>query len=172
MLSQVIGSVVPVVRLPVTLLQGAESVIEQLTHVIARAATLVDAAEHLPSRVEAVVARAEAASAAVDELVGRADDVTARLAGVVAEAAGTLATLSPLAAGLGTVRPEALPQLLDDLTTLRPAIATLESLVPVVAQLGVQVDHLDATVADVGALLSGIPGAARLRGRGGSRPAP
>ena len=49
---------------------------------------------------------------------------------------------------------------------LLPALASLEQLVPVVEHLGVQVDHLDATVADVGAMLGGIPGAARLLKRG------
>lgn len=53
--------------------------------------------------------------------------------------------------------------LLEDVVALLPMLATLP---PTIEKLAVQVDHLDQTVADVGALLQGIPGAARLLKRG------
>lgn len=51
------------------------------------------------------------------------------------------------------------------------AVASLEGLVPVVARLSVVVDNLNEQVVEVGALLGGIPGAARLLKRGDARKA-
>jgi hypothetical protein len=45
-------------------------------------------------------------------------------------------------------------------------VALVESIPAVLERLAAQVENLDRTVADVGALLSGIPGAARLAKRG------
>lgn len=51
------------------------------------------------------------------------------------------------------------------------AVASLEGLVPVVERLSVVVDNLNEQVVEVGALLGGIPGAARLLKRGDARKA-
>lgn len=203
MLGQVVGSVVPLVRLPVTLLQGVESVLGQLTSVATRAAAVLDDIEGLPDRVAAVLERAEAVPARIDAVLTRTELLTAKVDAVVADAAATLAGVQPAVRAIAGLDPQLAarlveglallvdgarrldPSLVDDATAaarglplllstvddkLLPALASLEQLVPVVAQLGIQVDHLDATVADVGTLLGGIPGAARLLKRGETRP--
>jgi hypothetical protein len=171
---------------------GVEPLIEQLGSVATRALALLDDVEDIPQRIRTLLARAEAITTGVDGVMARADEAVARataaIAGVEPAVAvlaalelSVLETLSPLIADLGAVLAglRALdPSLVDDgisvvravpelMTTvdqkLLPALASLEGLVPVVAQLGVHVDHLDGTV---GALVAGIPGAARLLKRG------
>lgn len=64
-----------------------------------------------------------------------------------------------------------LPGVLEHLEDrVMPAVASLEGLVPVVDRLSAHVDNLNLVVADVGALLAGIPGSARLLKRGTPRP--
>lgn len=85
---------------------------------------------------------------------------------------GGVRQLDPSLLDDATATVRAVPQLISTVESeLLPALASLEGLVPVVAQLGVQVDNLDSAVADVGSLLGGIPGAARLLKRG-ERPKP
>ncbi len=142
----------------------AEPAARRADTVITRADAVVDRAEELPDRVEAVLKRADQLSRRVDRLV--------------TDAAQSLASVQPAVAALGRLDPSLLTGLIEESAQgvplllaaveqrLLPALAQLEQLVPVVEHLGVQVDHLDATVADVGAMLSGIPGAARLLKRG------
>lgn len=156
MIDKVLGSVVPIFRLPVTLLEGIESVLEQATHIATRAALIADRAEPVVDRIEALLDRAEPVPDRIDELIARSSTVTDAVQALVKDANATLAAVKPAVdAGLVT-----------DVLELLPALRSLEQLVPVVSQLGVQVDNLDRTVADVGALLGGIPGAARLLKRG------
>ena len=142
MIGQVIGSVVPMVRLPLTLLEAIESLVTQVQHEVTRTAAVVDQVEPTPARVDA--------------LVGQAEDVTARLGAVVGQAEQLLASVDPAV----------LQALLLEGSQLLPRLATLEELVPVVAKLGEQVDSLNRSVGEVAALLGGIPGAARLVKRG------
>jgi ABC-type transporter Mla subunit MlaD len=205
-LDKVVGSVAPLVRLPVTLVTSIEGLITELGSVAARAGAVLDAIEGMPARVEKVLAVAEPAAARVEALVTRAESVpdridvvldqaaaltarietvlkkaetiTRKVDGVVGDAAATLKQVQPAVEALGAVEPglitslveeaaQGVPLLLDAVEhKLLPALAQLEQLVPVVEHLGEQVDHLDATVADVGAMLGGIPGAARLLKRG------
>lgn len=163
-LDKVVGTVLPLVRLPVTLLEGVESILQQLTTIATRAAAVLDEIEGMPARIDAVLRKADALTKKVD--------------GVVAEAASTLTAVQPAVSAVAALEPglitslieeaaQGVPQLLTAVEErLLPALASLEQLVPVVEHLGVQVDHLDATVADVGAMLGGIPGAARLLKRG------
>lgn len=175
-------------RLPITLVQGVEPLLESLASVATRALTLLDDVEDLPGRIR--------------EVLERADAITTRVDVVVDEAAAALSRVQPAIEVIGTLDLEVLARLtplLDDLAVLLagareldpslvrdgqkavhavpilisvvendllPALANLEALVPVVAQLGVYVDHLDGTVTDVSSLLAGIPGAARLLKRG------
>ncbi len=137
----------------------------------ARVRSVLDAAEPLAGRVGKVVGRTE-------RLAGRADNVVVDAAGVIAEAALALAAVRPAVEALGRLDPKLITTLIEDSAQgvprllaaveerLLPALAQLEQLVPVIEHLEVQVDHLDATVADVGAMLGGIPGAARLLKRG------
>ncbi len=135
-------------------LEGVLVTAEALTRKVNRIAT--DAAGTLASVQPAVAAIGALPAAAVAGLV---EDLGALLAGA--------RELDPGLVGEATGAVRAVPALMEVVETdLLPALAQLEGLVPVVAQLGVQVDHLDGTVADVGALLGGIPGAARLLKRG------
>ena len=142
MIDKLLGSVVPIARLPLTLVEGIESVIEQATHIATRAAVIADRAEPMPERIDALLDRSERVAQEVHALV---KDLTETLA---------------------AVRPAVDAGLVQEVLDLLPALRSLEQLVPVVSQLGGQVDNLDRTVADVGALLGGIPGAARLLKRG------
>lgn len=156
MIDKVLGSVVPLARLPLTLLEGIESVIEQATHVATRAARITDRAEPIADRIEALLDRAETVPDRIDALLARSGSVADEVQALVADASATLAAVQPaIQAGL-----------VLEVVELLPALRSLEQLVPVVSQLGLQVDNLDRTVADVGALLGGIPGAARLLKRG------
>ncbi|MFN2539011.1 MAG: hypothetical protein ABR549_12820 [Mycobacteriales bacterium] len=156
MIDKVIGSFVPLARLPLTLVEGIESVLAQATHVATRAAVIADRAEPIADRIEALLDRAETVPDRIEELLDRSATIAAALQSVVADATTTLAAVKPpVDAGL-----------VQEVVDLLPALRSLEQLVPVVSQLGTQVDNLDRTVADVGALLGGIPGAARLLKRG------
>jgi ABC-type transporter Mla subunit MlaD len=155
-LDKVIGSVVPLARLPLTLVEGLESVIEQATHVATRAARIADRAEPITDRIEALLDRAETVPDRIEEVLVRSADLAAAVGALLEDATATLASVKP-AIDAGLVR---------EVADLLPALRSLEQLVPVVSQLGVQVDNLDRTVADVGALLGGLPGAARLLKRG------
>jgi ABC-type transporter Mla subunit MlaD len=187
----VVGSAVPLVRLPVTLLEGVESVLQQLTSVATRAAVVLDAIEDMPARVDVVIGQAEPLASRVDAVVDRAEPVAARIealldraeevpdrieallvrAGAVTSAIEALvASVQPVVTVLAELDPKVVEQLVTDVTEVLPAIRSLEQLVPVVSGLGDQVTNLDRTVADVGAMLGGIPGAARLLKRGETRP--
>lgn len=161
-----LGSVVPLVRLPITLIEGIESVIEQATHVATRAAGIADRAEPITTRIEALLDRAEAVPDRIDALLERSAAIADSVQAVVAEAAESLASVQPAVKVLAELEAEVLSGLVGEAVELLPALRSLEQLVPVVSQLGTQVDNLDRTVADVGALLGGIPGAARLLKRG------
>jgi ABC-type transporter Mla subunit MlaD len=155
-IDKVFGSVVPLARLPLTLLEGIESVIEQATHVATRAARIADRAEPITDRIEALLDRAEEVPDRIDKLLVRSNAIADKVQALVNDASTTLAA----------VRPAVDAGLVQEVMDLLPALRSLEQLVPVVSQLGTQVDNLDRTVADVGALLGGIPGAARLLKRG------
>lgn len=188
MLGQLAGTVAPLVRLPITLVQGVEPLLESLAAVATRALTLLDDVEELPGRIREVLERADTISSRVDAVVNDAAAAIARVTPAVEVLAAldleVLARITPLLDDLGVLLAgtrgldpslvedgqkaiHAVPILISAVEDdLLPALANLEALVPVVAQLGVYVDHLDGTVTDVSSLLAGIPGAARLLKRG------
>ena len=166
MIDKVLGSVVPLARLPLTLVEGIESVIEQATHVATRAAGVVDRAEPITSRIEALLDRAEEVPDRIDVLLARSGSIAEAVHAVVTDATEALASVQPAVTVLAQLEPEVLSGLVGEAVELLPALRSLEQLVPVVSRLGAQVDNLERTVADVGALLGGIPGAARLLKRG------
>ena len=161
--------------------------LDDVEHIPGRIERVLDTAEQLTTQISAVLTKADGLTKKVDGVV---DDAAATLASlqpaVQALAALDAGTITRLVADLGLLTGgvrQLDPILLDDaIATVRavphlistvesellPALANLEGLVPVVAQLGVQVDNLDGTVV---ALLGGIPGAARLLKRG-ERPKP
>ncbi len=187
-LGRLMGTVAPLVRLPLTLVQAVEPLIENLSAVAVRALKLLDDVDGIPDRIREVLERADGLTTGVDTVVGDAATTLGKVQPAVEVLAGldlaVLATITPLLNDLGlllagvrrldpalvddaTGAVRSLPQLINTIEAeLLPALASLEGLVPVVAQLGVHVHHLDGTVADVGALLAGIPGAARLLKRG------
>jgi ABC-type transporter Mla subunit MlaD len=145
---------------PVSLVTGVDHLITQLNQVAARALALLDVAEPVAERVAATVERADAVAADVEALVARAGAITDEADAATAQAAATITRIQPL---------------LDELAPLLQTVGSLEreklvglveSLPAVLEKLAAQVDNLDRTVADVGALLQGIPGAARLAKRG------
>jgi hypothetical protein len=167
-----------------------ERVLTTAEQVAARVEAVVVTTEALTTQVGAVLKKANALTGKVDRVVTDAASTLAsvspaveHVAALEADLLATLvADLSVLLAGVraldpglvdhGTASLRAVPTLMTTVDEqLLPALAQLEALVPVVAQLGVHVDHLDGTVHDVGALLAGIPGAARLLKRG-ERPKP
>jgi ABC-type transporter Mla subunit MlaD len=191
-MGQLAGAVGPLIRLPLTVAHGLEPLLEQLGSVATRAVALLDDVEDIPQRIRALLANAEAITTGVDDVMVRADEAVARATAAIAAVEpavkvlaalelSVLETLSPLIADLGAVLAglraldpalvdegidvvRALPDLITTFdATLLPALASLEGLVPVVAQLGAHVDHLDGTVVS---LVAGIPGAARLLKRG------
>lgn len=170
MIDKVLGSVVPLVRLPMTLVEGIESVLQQATHIATRAAVVVDRAEPITTRIEALLDRAEEVPDRIDLLLERSGAIADSVHAVVADATAALASLQPAVAALAELEAgldvTVVSGLVGEAVELLPALRSLEQLVPVVSQLGTQVDNLDRTVADVGALLGGIPGAARLLKRG------
>jgi ABC-type transporter Mla subunit MlaD len=96
----------------------------------------------------------------------------------LAEITETVARLQPLLEQLTDTDPAASSELIAMLRNLPkiveriddrvvPAVSALEGLVPVVRTLHENVDQLQSVVNDVGTLLSGLPGAARLLKRGG-----
>ncbi len=156
----------------------------------ARIEGVLDTADELTEQMGSVLKRTDALTRKVDRIAADASETLASVQPAVAsigalpveavarlvEDLGALLTgargLDPGLVGEATSAVRAVPALMAVVEAdLLPALAQLEGLVPVVAQLGVQVDHLDGTVADVGALLGGIPGAARLLKRG-ERPRP
>ena len=178
MLDKVVGTVIPLVRLPVTLLEGVEAVLHQLTSIVTRVAVVLDAIEGMPARVSAVLDEAERVPPRIDTVLKKADGLTKKVDAVTAEAALTLRSVQPAVAAIAALEPGLITSLIEEAAQgvplllaaveqkLLPALASLEQLVPVVEHLGLQVDNLDRTVADVGAMLGGIPGAARLLKRG------
>ncbi|MCU1601228.1 MAG: hypothetical protein JWO22_1937 [Frankiales bacterium] len=165
-----IGSVVPLVRLPLTIVEGIESIIEQAQHIVTRAAGIADRAEGIAGRaepiadrIEKLLDRTEGIPDHIDQLITRSSGIADAVHAVVDDATQTLTSLKPAVDALAGIDPEVLANLVPEAVELLPALRSLEQLVPVVSQLGVQVDHLDQTIA---ALLGGIPGAARLLKRG------
>ena len=150
-------------------LATADALTEQIAVVLKRTDALTRKVDRIAADAAGTLASVQPAIAAIGALPAQT------LASLVEDLGALLAGARGLDPGLvgeatGAVR--AVPALMATVEAdLRPALAQLEGLVPVVAQLGVQVDHLDGTVAEVGALLGGIPGAARLLKRG-ERPKP
>lgn len=169
-LTDVAGAMTQAAVRPVHLVQGLDSLLNQLGQVAARALSLLDGAEGLPGRIEALVGRAEDAATRVEDLAGTAAGIATKAAKTTAEATATVQAVQPLLQAVTTIDPAMvakLEPLLEDVIALLPALASLP---PVIERLAVQVDHLDQTVADVGALLQGIPGAGRIMKRAGTGP--
>jgi uncharacterized protein YoxC len=157
---QVAGRVTAVVGDAEKVAGRVTKVVGDAEAVAARVSTVVTDAEAVAARVAATVARAEEIAAEVEGLVTRAGGITDKANDATDKAASTVTTIQPLV--------DQLTPLLQAGGALDPEklIGLVETLPAVLEKLAAQVDNLDRTVADVGALLQGIPGAARLAKRG------
>lgn len=167
-LTDVAGAVTQAAVRPAQLVHSVESLVGQLGQVASRALGLLEVAEGIPPRIERLLTRAEGTADRVEDLAAHAARVTTKAAAATDRATGTVEAVQPLLLALSTLDPATvakLEPLLEDVVTLLPALAALP---PVIHELAEQVDHLDQTVADVGALLQGIPGATRLMKRADS----
>ena len=138
----------------------ANELTDEVTVTSGRATVLVDDLEGVVRQL------VDADLAALQGLSALLDDLRTLLAGIRA--------MDRVIVDDATTVVRALPTVLDRLDTeVMPALTALEGLVPVVAQLGVRVENLNEVVADVGTLISGIPGTGRLlrRGERDARPA-
>jgi prefoldin subunit 5 len=155
-------NIVSVVTRPLSFAQHVDSLVDQLALVASRALSLLDTVETIPGRIEALLDRVSSTATGIDALATRASTITDRAERATDQAAGAVAAVQPLvdaAATLDTALVGRLEPLLEGLMTLPAVLETLAK----------QVEHLDQTVAEVGTLLQGIPGAQRLIKRGGDR---
>ena len=177
----VVGEVRPVVAGAAGVLGEVRPIVSGAAHTLVEAGTATRRANELAGEVTLTHGRA---NALVDDVEGVVRQlVDADLAAIQ----GLACLLDDLRTLVGGIRAmdrvivddaatvvRALPTVLDRLDTeVLPALTALEGLVPVVAQLGVRVENLNDVVADVGTLISGIPGTGRLlrRGERDARPA-
>ncbi len=167
------------------------TLLDDVEPVVPRFVRVVDQVEPVIERLSLATDRASVAVAGVDTLVrdldGLRPTVTALLRdlepmaqavsrldqAVVGEAGAVLAQARTALDGLLAMDPRlvgdatdvlhALPELLTRIDQqVLPAVAALEGLMPGVARLTGRVDHLSGQVVEVGSLLTGLPGAARL----------
>jgi len=169
------------------------ALLDDVEPVVPRFVRVVDQVEPVIDRLSLATDRALVAVAGVDTLVrdleGLRPTVTALLQDLVAravsqldpavvgDAAAVLTQARTALSGLMSMDPRlvdeaaevmhALPELLERIDQqVLPAVAALEGLMPGVARLTGRVDNLSGQVVEVGSLLTGLPGAARLLRRG------
>jgi ABC-type transporter Mla subunit MlaD len=157
-----------VARVP-ALVDTVDGVVARVPAVVTAVEGLVETVAETVDRVPPLVDTVESVADDVTGLVGRSDEIRAAIAAV-------LDGLAPLLEGAQKLSPTVPAALEETLTTLPatlarlesdvvPAVQALEGLVPTIENLARQVDELQVVVGDVGSMLGGIPGAARLRKR-------
>jgi len=137
-------------------------VLEQTEHLPHRVATVIEQTEHLPGQAIVVIERAGGVFERATHLVSEVDGMPERLRPLVE----ALADLDPgVATQLGHLIPTIGPLLARLEDEVIPSVASLQSLVPVVELLHLNVGELQAVVAEVGKLIGSVPGASLLRRR-------
>jgi uncharacterized protein YoxC len=132
-----------------------------------RVARVIEDAEHLPSQAVVVIERAGGVFDRATHLVTEMDGMPERLRPLVE----ALADLDPgVATQLGRLIPTIGPVLTRLEDEVIPSVASLQSLVPVVELLHLNVGELQAVVAEVGKLIGSMPGASLLRRRAEREP--
>lgn len=165
-----VGRVSVAVSRAEAVLDDVRPVVAGASRTLSEAGTVTQRANELTVEVTAISGRAGAVVDDLDGVVGQLVDADLAAVQGLAE---LLADLRTLLSGIramdrvivddATTVVRALPTMLDRLDSeVLPALTALEGLVPVVAQLGVRVENLNDVVADVGTLISGIPGTGRL----------
>jgi hypothetical protein len=168
--ADVLGGVRPVVVGAAEVLDDVRPVVAGAAEALVEIGTAAGRANQLTDDAAGISGRA---SAVVDDLDGIVRQLVDADLAAVSGLAALLDDLRTLLAGIramdrvivddATTVVRALPTVLDRLDSeVLPALTALEGLVPVVAQLGVRVENLNDVVADVGTLISGIPGTGRL----------
>ncbi len=131
-----------------------------------RVAKVIEDAEHLPGQAVVVIERAGGVFDRATHLVTEMDGMPERLRPLVE----ALADLDPgVATQLGRLIPTIGPLLTRLEDEVIPSVASLQSLVPVVELLHLNVGELQTVVAEVGKLIGGMPGASLLRRRAAER---
>jgi uncharacterized protein YoxC len=137
---------------------------EQLPHRVAR---VIEQSEHLPGQAVVVIERAGGVFDRATHLVTEIDGMPERLRPLVE----ALADLDPgVATQLGHLIPTIGPLLSRLEDEVIPSVASLQSLVPVVELLHLNVGELQTVVAEVGKLIGSVPGASLLRRRAEREP--
>ncbi len=127
-----------------------------------RVAKVIEQTEHLPGRAVVVIERAGGVFDSATHLVTEIDGMPERLRPLLEALAG----LDPgVATQLGHLIPTIGPLLSRLEDEVIPSVASLQSLVPVVELLHLNVAELQAVVAEVGKLIAIVPGASLLRRR-------
>jgi uncharacterized protein YoxC len=142
-------------------------VIEQSEHLPRRVAEVIEQSEHLPGRAVVVIERAVGVFDSATHLVSEIDGMPERLRPLVE----ALSDLDPgVATQLGHLIPTIGPLLSRLEDEVIPSVASLQSLVPVVELLHLNVGELQSVVAEVGKLIGSVPGASLLRRRAEREP--
>jgi uncharacterized protein YoxC len=132
-----------------------------------RVAKVIEDAEHLPGQAVVVIERAGGVFDRATRLVTEIDGMPERLRPLVE----ALADLDPgVATQLGRLIPTIGPLLTRLEDEVIPSVASLQSLVPVVELLHLNVGELQTVVAEVGKLIGSMPGASLLRRRAEREP--
>lgn len=154
--ADVLGDVRPVVSGAAETLAQAGTASRRANELTDEVTVISDRASGVVDDLEGVVRQlVDADLAAVQGLATLLDDLRTLLGGIRA--------MDRVIVDDATAVVRSLPSLLDRLDSeVMPALTALEGLVPVVAQLGVRVENLNDVVADVGTVISGIPGTGRL----------
>lgn len=134
---------------------------------VGRVPAIVDGADQMLAEVGDLVSAIAGAVARADDLLVAIETATRQAGTVVDDAHATVVRVEPLLTRAEKTL-DALPPVLDRLGgEVIPSVRSLEGLVPTIESLSGQVAELNRVVCDVGDLLGGIPGAARLRRRSG-----
>ncbi len=142
-------------------------VIEETEHLPLRVARVIEQSEHLPGQAVVVIERAGKVFENATHLVTEIDGMPERLRPLVE----ALADLDPgVATQLGHLIPTIGPLLTRLEDEVIPSVASLQSLVPVVELLHLNVGELQTVVAEVGKLIGSMPGASILRRRAEREP--
>ena len=132
-----------------------------------RVAKVIEQTEHLPGQAVVVIEQAGGVFQSATQLVTDIDGMPERLRPLVE----ALAELDPgVATQLGQLIPTIGPLLSRLEDEVIPSVASLQSLVPVVELLHLNVGELQAVVVEVGKLIGSVPGASLLRRRAEREP--
>jgi len=153
--------------------ETADELVEAARGTLNRIHHTAEAASALPKRVAHIIEASEALPGQAVHVIQNASGVFDGAGALVAEIDGMPARLRPLFDALSELDPGVATQLGHLIPTIGPllsrlevevipSLASIQGLVPVVELLHRNVDELQSIVAEVGKLLTAVPGASRL----------